>query len=51
MLVKVGGIEIPVAVVILERASLKFFFGRTWDRWARALHNNGQDGSLYMILS
>ena len=49
--VEVGGIEIPVPVFILEGASLEFFLGRTWDRLARAQHDNRQDGSLYISIT
>ena len=51
MAVEVGGIEIPVAVCFLKGASQDFFLGRTWDRLARAEHDNGQDGSLYILIT
>ena len=38
--VEVGRIEIPVPVFILEGVSQEFLLGRTWDRLARAQHDN-----------
>ena len=49
--VEVGGIEIPVPVIILEGAWQEFMLGRTWDRLARAQHDNPQDGSLYISIT
>ena len=49
--VEVGGIEIPVPVFILENASQEFILRRTWDRLARAQHDNQQDGSLYISIT
>ena len=51
MAVEVGGIEIPVPVFILEGASQEFILGRTWDRLARAQHDNQQDGPLYISIT
>ena len=48
--VEVGGIESPVPVFILEGASQEFILGKTWDRLARAQHDNRQDGSLYISI-
>ena len=49
--VEVGAIGIPVPVFILEGASQKFILEKTWDRLARAEHDNGQDGSLYISIT
>ena len=49
--VEVGGIEIPVPVFIVEGASQEFILGRTWDRLARAQHDNRQDGLLYISIT
>ena len=51
VVVKVGGIEILVPVSILEDTTQKFILGRTWDRLARAQHDNRQDGSLYISIT
>ena len=51
MAVKVGGIETPVPIFILEGALQEFILGRTWDRLAHAQHNNRQDGSLYILIT
>ena len=49
--VEVGGIEIPVPDSILEGALREFILRRTWDRLARAQHDNRQDGSLYISIT
>ena len=49
--VEVGGIEILVPDFILECALREFILGRTWDRLARAQHDNRQDGSLYISIT
>ena len=49
--VVVGRIKIPVPVFILQGPSKEFILGRTWDRLARAQHDNRQDGSLYISIT
>ena len=49
--VKVGSIEIPVPVFILEGGSKEFFLGRTWDHLAHAQQDNRQHGSLYISIT
>ena len=48
---EVGGIEIPVRVFIVEGASQEFLLGRTWDRLARAQHDNRHAGSPYISIT
>ena len=49
--VEVGGIQISVPVIILAGALQEFILGRRWDCLARVQRDNGQDGSLYILIT
>ena len=49
--VEVGGIKIPVSVIILKGVSQEFILGRTWDCLAHAQQDNRQDSTLYILIT